>query len=213
MVSRVLYRPFETEDFDAIAQILRELWHHRSDDEEYNRLEAACDLAYCLSASTFSQVAVIDGQARGICLAHAGKGGSNLDTDHWMDIERGFLAQMRELEPTACAEYLSFVRATIRVNNRLLESTPVPRGDEVTLLAVDEEMQGLGVGTVLLDAAVSHLSARGATTAHLYTDATCSYEFYEGHGFKRAATHRANRDERRRDMPRETYLYELDLTA
>ena len=89
----------------------------------------------------------------------------------------------------------------------------MPCGDEVTLLAVDEEMRGLGVGTVLLDAAVSHLSARGATTAHLYTDATCSYQFYEGRGFKRAATHRANREERRRDMPRETYLYELDLTA
>lgn len=213
MVSRVLYRPFETEDFDTIAQILRELWHHRSDNEDYNRLEAACDLAYCLSTSTFSQVAVIDGQARGICLAHAGKGTSNIDADRWMDAERGLLAQMRELEPTVCAEYLSFVRATISTNNRLLESTPMPCGDEVTLLAVDEEMRGLGVGTVLLDAAVSHLSARGATTAHLYTDATCSYQFYEGRGFKRAATHRANREERRRDMPRETYLYELDLTA
>ena len=213
MVSRVLYRPFETEDFDAIAQILHDLWHHRSADEGYNRLEAACDLAYCLSTSTFSQIAVIDGQARGICLARAGGGSSSLKTEHWMDTERSLLAQMRELEPTACAEYLSFVRATIRTNNRLLESTPMPHGDEVTLLAVDESMRGLGVGTVLLDAAVSHLSSRGATAAHLYTDTSCSYQFYEGHGFKRTATHRANREERRRDLPREMYLYELDLTA
>lgn len=65
MVSRVLYRPFDTEDFDAIALILQQLWHNNSDNDEYNRLEAACDLAYCLSSSTFSQVAVIDGQARG----------------------------------------------------------------------------------------------------------------------------------------------------
>lgn len=213
MVSRVLYRPFETADFDAIAQILHELWHHRSDNDDYNRLEAACDLAYCLSASTFSQVAVIDGRARGICLARAGAGPAGLDADRWMDTERGLLAQMREMEPDACAAYLSFVRATIRTNNRLLESTPAPHNDEVTLLAVDEEMRGLGVGTVLLDAALSHLSDRGATAAHLYTDATCSYRFYEGHGFKRTATHRANREERRRDMPREMYLYELDLTA
>lgn len=72
MVSRVLYRPFDTEDFDAIALILQQLWHNNSDNDEYNRLEAACDLAYCLSSSTFSQVAVIDGQARGISLARAG---------------------------------------------------------------------------------------------------------------------------------------------
>ena len=62
MVSRVLYRPFDTEDFDAIALILQQLWHNNSDNDEYNRLEAACDLAYCLSSSTFSQVAVIDGR-------------------------------------------------------------------------------------------------------------------------------------------------------
>ena len=63
MVSRVLYRPFDTEDFDAIALILQQLWHNNSDNDKYNRLEAACDLAYCLSSSTFSQVAVIDGEA------------------------------------------------------------------------------------------------------------------------------------------------------
>ena len=44
MVSRVLYRPFDTEDFDAIALILQQLWHNNSDNDEYNRLEAACDL-------------------------------------------------------------------------------------------------------------------------------------------------------------------------
>ena len=42
MVSRVLYRPFDTEDFDAIALILQQLWHNNSDNDEYNRLEAAC---------------------------------------------------------------------------------------------------------------------------------------------------------------------------
>ena len=64
MVSRVLYRPFDTEDFDAIALILQQLWHNNSNNAEYNRLEAACDLANCLSPSPFSQVAVIDGKPR-----------------------------------------------------------------------------------------------------------------------------------------------------
>ena len=114
MVSRVLYRPFDTEDFDAIALILQQLWHNNSDNDEYNRLEAACDLAYCLSSSTFSQVAVIDGEARGIALARAGQNSGVTINEHWMDTERALLSQMRELEPDACAEYLSFVRATIR---------------------------------------------------------------------------------------------------
>lgn len=161
MVSRVLYRPFDTEDFDAIALILQQLWHNNSDNDEYNRLEAACDLAYCLSSSTFSQVAVIDGQARGIALARAGQSSGATVKEHWLDTERALLSQMRELEPDACAEYLSFVRATIRTNNRLLESSPLPHDNEVTLLAVDRDVHGLGVGSVLLDAAVSYLSSRG----------------------------------------------------
>ena len=188
MVSRVLYRPFDTEDFDAIALILQQLWHNNSDNDEYNRLEAACDLAYCLSSSTFSQVAVIDGEARGIALARAGQSSGATVKEHWMDTERALLSQMRELEPDACAEYLSFVRATIRTNNRLLESSPLPHDNEVTLLAVDPDVHGLGVGSVLLDAAVSYLSSRGATRAHLYTDSNCSWKFYELHGFKRTAT-------------------------
>lgn len=118
MVSRVLYRPFDTEDFDAIALIMQQLWHNNSDNDEYNRLEAACDLAYCLSSSTFSQVAVIDGEARGISLARAGQSSGAAVREHWMDTERALLSQMRELEPESCAEYLSFVRATIRTNNR-----------------------------------------------------------------------------------------------
>ena len=145
MVSRVLYRPFDTEDFDAIALILQQLWHNNSDNDEYNRLEAACDLAYCLSSSTFSQVAVIDGQARGISLARAGQSSGATINEHWMDTERALLSQMHELEPDACAEYLSFVRATIRTNNRLLESSPLPHDNEVTLLAVDRDVHGLGV--------------------------------------------------------------------
>ena len=145
MVSRVLYRPFDTEDFDAIALILQQLWHNNSDNDEYNRLEAACDLAYCLSSSTFSQVAVIDGQARGIALARAGQSSGATVKEHWLDTERALLSQMRELEPDACAEYLSFVRATIRTNNRLLESSPLPHDNEVTLLAVDRDVHGLGV--------------------------------------------------------------------
>ena len=47
----------------------------------------------------------------------------------------------------------------------------------------------------------------------LYTDSNCSWKFYELHGFKRTATHRANREERRHAMPRESFLYELDLTV
>ena len=73
MVSRVLYRPFEETDFDTIAMILQAQWHTGDNQEVYNFLEACDDLAYCLSGSTFSQVALVDDVPRGIVLARAGE--------------------------------------------------------------------------------------------------------------------------------------------
>ena len=193
---------------------MQQLWHNNSDNDEYNRLEAACDLAYCLSSSTFSQVAVIDGQARGIALARAGQSSGATINEHWMDTERALLSQMRELEPDACAEYLSFVRATIRTNNRLLEMQPAAarqRGHAARCRLATSTAWALAR---CCSTPLSRTCPRcGATSAHLYTDSNCSWKFYELHGFKRTATHRANREERRHAMPRESFLYELDLTV
>ena len=52
------------EDFEDIAEMLRRVWHGRSRNELYNTLEARCDLAHCLSISTFSLVAVANGEVR-----------------------------------------------------------------------------------------------------------------------------------------------------
>lgn len=67
----ICYRPFEAPDFDALAEILQPLWHTRSSIERYNFLEACDDLAYCLSVSNFTQVALVDGVPGG---ALAGRG-------------------------------------------------------------------------------------------------------------------------------------------
>lgn len=64
MVSHVQYRSFMNEDFEDIAEMLRRVWHGRSRNELYNTLEARCDLAHCLSISTFSLVAVANGEVR-----------------------------------------------------------------------------------------------------------------------------------------------------
>ena len=43
MVSRVTYRPFEEDDFEAIAAILQEAWHAEVPTPEYGFLEACND--------------------------------------------------------------------------------------------------------------------------------------------------------------------------
>ena len=88
LVSTVLYRPFEEDDFEPLVEIVRALWHDDDDvpDATFGTLEATCDLAHCLSVSTFSQVALIDGEPRGIVLARSENDYSQ-DLARWADLE------------------------------------------------------------------------------------------------------------------------------
>lgn len=211
VVSRVRYRPFEDDDFDAVARILRDEWHTRSENGEYNRLEAERDLAYCLANSTFSQVSLIDGTPRGIVLARAGSEPSP-DAGRWFDLEARLLERMRSIDEEAAEEMRAYARAELRVNNKLLEQGEIDHGAEITLLAVDREARNLGIGSVLIDAAASHCADARAQSLYLYTDTSCTWQFYEKRGLTRVASHRCNREERR-VLPREMYLYRLDLSA
>lgn len=211
MVSRVIYRPFEEDDFDALVTILRDTWHTYAPNQEYNALEAACDLVHSLEISSFSQVVLVDDVPCGIVLARA-EGDRVGHADECRAAMDSILERMRELEPAATDEYLSFLEAEQQVNNRLLEQSGLARASQITLLAVSGTARGLGIGSILLEAATSYVSSRGAKGLYLYTDTDCSWKFYERRGLKRAAMYRAKREERR-VLPREMYLYGLDLSA
>lgn len=211
MVSRVIYRPFDEDDFNALTSILKDTWHTYASNQEYNALEAACDLVHSLAISSFSQVVLVDDVPCGIVLARAE--GDRLPHAERCDAAmQTFLKRMRELDSTATDEYLSFLDAEQRVNSRLLEQSGLARASQITLLAVSGAARGLGIGSVLLDAATSYVSSRGAKGLYLYTDTDCSWKFYERRGLKRAAMYRTSREERH-VLPREMYLYGLDLSA
>ena len=210
MVSRVTYRPFDEDDFNAIAAIMQAVWHADAPTPGYAFLEACADLAHCLSISTFSQVALIDNVVRGIVLARS----TNLRvpvSSRWQCAEDDFLEQMLINEPQAAKEQIRVDKLTRDINSELLQKSGLTEANEITLLAVSGEARGLGIGTVLLDAASSYLAARGAGHAYLCTDANCNWKFYENHGCKRAASRHIPRDQRRL-LPKELYVYTLDLS-
>ena len=152
MVSKVLYRPFEETDFDSIATILQDCWHTDGNSEVYNFLEACDDLAHCLSVSTFSQVALVDDAPRGIVLARTGQPDPAW-TQRWNEVSYDFFTQMRAIDADALARYERFISLTGGIDENLLRTSGIDGSSEVTLLAVDRNTQGLGIGSVLLDAA------------------------------------------------------------
>ena len=211
MVSRVIYRPFEEGEFDALAAIMQATWHSETPNDEYNKLEATYDIAHALSISSFSQVVLVDGEPRGVVLARAASDRLPYAAA-WDHAKEDILQQMWAIDKRATAGYLAFLKNEERVNASLLEESGVDPASQITLLAVDESTRGLGIGSILLDAAASYVSSHGREGAYLYTDTDCSWKFYERRGLKRAASYRTSREERKL-LPREMYLYGLDLSA
>ncbi|MDO4436396.1 MAG: GNAT family N-acetyltransferase [Coriobacteriaceae bacterium] len=211
MVSRVTYRPFIEDDFEEIARILQEAWHTEVPSEEYGFLEACNDLAYSLSISSFSQVALVDGVPRGIVLARP-EAKRVQQNKRWFTISKDYFRRMRTLEPEAAAHYWRSIELTGAKNDKLIANSAFADANEITLLAVSKSARGMGLGGVLADAATSFLSEAGASKIFLYTDTDCTWQFYEHRGFKRAGTYRSTRDERRL-LPKELYVYGLDLSA
>lgn len=210
-MSSVSYRPFDSSDFDTLAAILQELWHSDSGSSEaYRELEARDDLAHCLSVATFSQVALVDDVPSGIVLARSGTADPTWAA-HWNDACRDLWSQMERIDPEALKRYREFIDASTRANEEMLGASDVDRDAEVVLLAVGAATRGLGAGSVLLDAATSYLASRGHRNAFLYTDTDCTWEFYEHRGLKRLGRHKATREERQL-LPREQYLYGIDLS-
>ena len=211
MVSRVTYRPFDEDDFEELAAIVQQEWHTDLPCAELNDLAAKYDLARLLAVSPFSQVALVDGVPRGIVLACPG-GTRKTVSRRWHKISENYLRHMRELDPIAASEHWKSVRLFDSKNDSLLAKSWFAGSTEISLLAVSASARGMGLGSVLLDAATTYLAGRGDHRAFLYTDTDCSWRFYEHCGFKRAAAYRAKRDERKL-LPKELYVYGIDLSA
>ena len=211
MVSRVLYRPFCDEDFDALVSVVRKQWHAQSPNEQTGSLEAISDLSHYLGISTFSQVVAVDNDARGIVLARSGTAPAP-NRERWRQVEAKALEQLRALDAPVAQRWEDYMAREQQVNGELLKQSGCADAGQVTLLAVDANTRGLGIGSVLLDAAESYLASQGSRALYLYTDTDCTWKFYEHRGLKRTAAHRATRAERKL-LPREMYLYSRKLSA
>lgn len=71
-------------------------------------------------------------------------------------------------------------KAYDEANEQMLQKLVYQPDGEITLFAVDPDYAGHGIGTILLDSlAAKHKGKQ----IYLYTDDSCSYQFYEHRGF------------------------------
>lgn len=207
----VEYRPFEPADLPGIARILGGIWWKDAGSAEAVAALGACDFASYYARATWSQVAVVDGAAAGIVLARAG----DADADHrerWRAAFDESLAAARSICLQAAEGMEAYLEVEERIDARLLAESGCAPGFELVLFAVGEATRGLGVGKRLLNDAEAYLKAVGAPGYYLFTDTSCTWQFYEHRGLRRAA--RFVSDPAERDvLCDEYYVYAADFAS
>ena len=188
----VIYRPYEDRDAEGVMAIINDAFHiHRYTRRRYlerSALESYLD--ECLQASSYAQVAVLEGKVVGVIMGcvqgepflpgRVRRRTRILANSAWL-LTVG-LPQRHTLR-----YFFAFERYYRTLREDARQAGPWTLSDEVTLLAVHAAARGRGVGTGLYQGFMSHLREHGRSELCLYTDGLCTYQFYERAGLVRAA--------------------------
>ena len=177
-------RPFQPEDQEALAGVIRRTWQYdRFCGPKTAQRLGRVYLRQCLTQQTFTRVAVVNGVPVGIIM------GKNERTHRcpwslrWR-AARAVLALLATREGRKVARLFSGVE---RINQALLSRCPQSYPGQVAFFAVDQPRRGMGLGKRVFQAVMDNMRQEGIGTVFLFTDTSCNYGFYEHQGMVRRA--------------------------
>jgi ribosomal protein S18 acetylase RimI-like enzyme len=184
----VSVRPFTPSDFDGVVAIMPPEWRFDGCSEEELRAQATMDFAGVLVGANLRLVAERDGAVRGIAFARLGGLPEPDDGPLWAGRWEEGRAVLAQGSPAA--------RRALRYEEQLGERGELllERADpalvpphELELFVVAPDARGLGVGSALMAAFERAVRATANPAFWLQTDTTCTWEWYEAHGYVRVA--------------------------
>lgn len=182
----VTYRPFEAQDFEAVAELVRATWCEELGPKA-GPLAARLELSGYLALSTWGIVAERGGELLGVMLARR-HGTEGAERDRWL-AEQARLQAIVDADP-GLAELVKAEMAGVAEETALAaeyEATDPVEADVVfKLLIVSASARGLGVGGKLFQAAVDYARSCGARGYYLLTDDACDVTFYDHKGLTQA---------------------------
>lgn len=201
----IIYRPIQKKDYPEVAELLNQsfqLYKYISDPKRNNFFKLQYVYS-CLSEATYTCVAEQHGRVIGVIMGNA-----NSDyqiTSHLWYLGKTFWYSFRIL--TRNKKHKSGVRDYQKLHKIYRAFLQKHKGEfdgVLTLFAVNEKYRGYGIGKKLLDGLLTYLNSKYVTRIYLYTDTTCSYEFYEHKGFERL-------EEKSLTITREGKAFQMDV--
>lgn len=199
----IVYRPFEPQDFDVVADITAKQWYSYLPQEQ-ERIVAEGDVCEHLGHSSYAVSALVNDVLGGVCFVYY---------NHQYPYEKKTSAALEDLE-SRYADVVDVRKNLFILDHEFaqMEAVTEERGDNKTgrleLLLISPSMRGHGLGKGLLERGLRWLRAEGACSFRLSTDEDCDYSFWEHKGMKRVSDWSLPWDEIgiRRDF--HTYVYE-----
>lgn len=188
MKKDIKYRSFQRKDIHSLVSVIKDSWNY----DELFSANTASQLAHTflyavLIRKSFSQVALLDGEAVGIIigdLKNNRKSLSNLlyyPPLIWYVLQLLFSKEGRKI-------LVKYTGSAAKINKELLMKINQPKEVELAFFAVCPKTQGIGVGSHLYKYFINTLKEKPVKTFYLYTDTTCNFGFYDHKGLLQAAS-------------------------
>lgn len=180
----ITLRTLTKKDYPYIEDIIRRTWKYDSltADPKDAKHMARLYLRSCMSRATFSCVAAEDENVLGVILANSKKSAPKFSI-------KGTLSQLLAvllLFTTKTGRKLGkFFNRFDDTDTQLLKNCGQTFDGEICFFAMDENSRGKGVGKQLFSSALEYLRKEEAGSFYLFTDSSCTYQFYEKRGMQR----------------------------
>lgn len=192
----VTVRPFEMSDFDKTCDLMPPEWRFASCTQEERDAQARMDTSGVLAAANLRLVAEPaacshrgdETQLAGYLFARLEGLPAPTDADYWNAIWEQAGATLHAAGERG-ARVAAYEEQLGERGDLLVEAAGDNRGqdNELELFVANPAMRGQGAGSALMAAFEDALHRLGATSYWLQTDSTCTWQWYERHGYQRVA--------------------------
>ena len=209
----VTVREFTNADFEGVKAFVPPEWLCLGCPEEEVGAHRDLMVAEELVLSTYRMVAEEDGRLLGLSLGRPA-GTAPADAAHWRAVMEHAQKLMCAGTPQAraAAEYEASLPG-MQARLKEIAGTRMSQDNEYTLFFVSPEARGKGVGSALVRRWEETLRGLGQASYYLFTDTTCTYEWYDAHGYERIAELHHTFPAPEGEEPEEaaSFLYRKDL--
>ncbi|MFW5893225.1 MAG: GNAT family N-acetyltransferase [Bacillota bacterium] len=185
----VIFREYSKKDRKDFIRLLGMIWGYESysDDPLVRDHLVKLDAYASLYSKAHSDLAVKDGKLVGVLFSRPkGKWRRPGQWRHAWTFTMHYLWLLTHSKDSRRS--IKNLRRMLRAYSNLTKGKRRQLRNEVTLFMVHPDHRGQGIGVSLIKRYETFLLKRNEHTYHLFTDDTCTYGFYDHHGFQKAAS-------------------------